>query len=211
MYLQNCSAVISVDIWNCNTSSFKSSPCLWLKIHGSQWSGKSQWFFFQGRRKVSEFYGKSVKNYICLKVSKKSVNLKLPWYWLPWDSLPRWHYDIECVSQYQILLRIPFKQQNLQIYLPARWDDLKLKLVLFSSMISLRLFFLYFSLISCETSFKIPHFCEKKIPVKIPVILLKCIMTPAVNIMFLCRTTQNLCGPPSVPSGWSAWRPRIFG
>ena len=28
--------------------------------------------------------------------------------------------------------------------------------------------------------------------------------------MFLCRTTQNLCGPPSVPSGWSAGWHRIF-
>ena len=28
--------------------------------------------------------------------------------------------------------------------------------------------------------------------------------------IFLYRTTQNLCGPPSVPTGWSAGRPRIF-
>ena len=27
---------------------------------------------------------------------------------------------------------------------------------------------------------------------------------------FLCRTTQNLCGPHIVPTGWSAGRPRIF-
>ena len=26
----------------------------------------------------------------------------------------------------------------------------------------------------------------------------------------LCRTIQNLCGPPNVPTGWSAERPRIF-
>ena len=28
--------------------------------------------------------------------------------------------------------------------------------------------------------------------------------------MFLWQTTQNLCRPPSVPSGWSAGQPRIF-
>ena len=28
--------------------------------------------------------------------------------------------------------------------------------------------------------------------------------------IFLCWTTQNFCGPPSVPTGWSAGPPRIF-
>ena len=28
--------------------------------------------------------------------------------------------------------------------------------------------------------------------------------------IFLCRTTQNLCGPSNVPTEWSAGRPRFF-
>ena len=38
-----------------------------------------------------------------------------------------------------------------------------------------------------------------------------CLLVVSFNFQyFLCRTTQNWCGPPSISTGWFAGRPRIF-